>query len=392
MMKRKVIYISHARLSAKLARDYYYIDHLIAKGVAVEYWDVVSLVREEFVEPTAKSTDYLHTIRTYSELETMLRLPENRAAVYVMAVNYFGDSAKIFRLMNKHDCTMVKIEWCHVSVGRKQNWRKIASVFSNPSWVAKKVLSNIKAITYRKLKLVKPFDIAFAAGQELITKNLYANKVVPINAPDYDQYRKTESKIERFVDGRYAVFLDEFLPQHSDYQMYGLQPPSPTDYYASIDRFFHLLETNHGFKVIIAAHPKAHYSTNPFHSREIHYGRTNELVGNAEFVITHHSASIFYAVLYAKPIIFIYTDEMASLYKNTLLADAYSLAERLDAAIYNIDKITQGSQILIKNVNLIHYETYKYNFITTRESEHTTTQEIFWREINGLLSLNAKSV
>jgi len=386
-MKRKVIYISHARLSDKLSRDYLYIDYLIAKGATVEYWDVASLVRGEFDEPTAKSADYAHTVRTYSEFETMLRLPENRDAIYIMAVTYFGGSTKIFRLMSKYDFTMLKIEWSHVSVGRKQNWRKISAFFSNPLWVAKKIFFNIKAIAYRKFKLVKPFDIAFAAGQELLSKNLYARKVVPINVPDYDQYKKTKLNTKRLCEKRYAVFLDEFLPQHSDLEIYGLQPLDPAGYYASVNQFFDLLEMNHGIKIYIAAHPKAHYSTNPFDGREIHYGQTHELVGEADFVIAHHSASIFYAVLYTKPIIFIYTDEMASLYKNTLVGDMHELAKRLDMAIYNIDQTAQSDQIIVKSVNPGCYEAYKYNCITTRESEHTTTPEIFWREINGLLNV-----
>ena len=88
-MTKKVIYISYVRLSDKTSRDWF-IDYLIDKGVTVEYWDVVALVRDDYYEAAAKTTDYLRTLRAYSELGKMLSLPENKNAYYVMVVVYTG--------------------------------------------------------------------------------------------------------------------------------------------------------------------------------------------------------------------------------------------------------------------------------------------------------------
>lgn len=389
-MKKKVIYVSSSRLTDIMSR-FFYIDYLVEKGITVEYWDVVSLLRGEFDEPNAKYADYLRTLRTYSEVEAMLRLPGNRDAIYVMGVSYYGRTTKIFRLLSKYNYPMLFITWGYPPTGRNPNLSRALSSFSNPLRLAKKIFSKAKAIAYRKLKLVKPFDIAFAAGQVLMTKDLYASKMVPINMPDYDQYREVKLKTERLIGGCYAVFLDEYLPHHSDLEIVGQQAVKPIDYYASVNRFFELLEIKYGIEIVIAAHPKAHYSTNPFHDRKIYYLRTHELVRDADFVITHASASISYAVLNHKPIIFIYTNEMLALYSDTFVRHANNFANYLDAAIYNVDKLTQGDQIIIRAVNSVCYENYKYNYITTRVSEHTTTQEIFWHEINALIDLNATS-
>lgn len=390
-MTRKVIYVSHARLSDKLSRDFYYIDYLIAKGITVEYWDVVALVRGEFDEPNAKLTGYLRTFKTYSEIEAMLHLQKNKDAIYVMIVTYYGQSTRIFRLLSKHNCTMLNITWGYPPAGRNPIWVRVLSRLSSPLWQTKIVFQKVKAITYRKLKLVKPFDIVFAAGRILIRGNRYAHKVVPINMPDYDQYREAKLKTERLVGGRYAVFLDEYLPYHSDIESIGKKAINPFDYYASINRFFDLLEKKYGIEIVVAAHPRAQYNTNPFHDRKIYYLRTHELVRDADFVVAHASASISYAVLNCKPIIFTYTNEMLALYSNIFVRYAINSANYLDAAIYNIDKVTTGEQIVFSDVNPECYEDYKYDYLTTHESEHTTTQEIFWREISALINLNVAS-
>ena len=48
-MSKKIIYVSFIRLTDKVTRDWY-IDYSINKGAVVEYWDIVSLVREEHEE------------------------------------------------------------------------------------------------------------------------------------------------------------------------------------------------------------------------------------------------------------------------------------------------------------------------------------------------------
>jgi len=383
-MTRKVIYISFIRLTDKTSRDWC-VDYLIGKGITVEYWDVVALVRDDYAEAAAKLTGYLRTFRTYSEVEGMLRLPENRNAYYVILVSYAGFTVKLYRLLSKYDCRMLFMDWGAVPTKRFNKWRVALSVFSNPWGLAKKVFFKAKAISYRKLRLIKPFDIVFAAGQVLMTGNHYATKVIPMNAADYDQYNKV--KLENaapIVEGRYAVFLDVNLPYHSDAKIVGWSTVRPNEYYASLNQFFGLLETKYKINIVIAAHPRADYRViNPFNGRKIYHGRTPDLVKDADFVISHSSTSQSYAILNHKPIVFIYTNEMLSVYRHTYMNEIYDAAEYLDAAVYNINEIIQCDQITIKDVNMGCYESYKYNFLTTHESEHMLTQDIFWREISA---------
>jgi hypothetical protein len=382
-MTSKVIYISFVRLTDKTSRDWY-VDYLIGKGITVEYWDVVALVRNGYDEAAAKTTDYLHSIRTYGELEERLRLPENKNAYFAMLVSYAGFTVRLFRLLSKYDCHMLYIAWGALPVRRMNRWRRLWFGFSNPLRLALHFYYREKAIVYRKLKLIKPFDIVFAAGQVMMTGSQFATKVVPINSADYDQYQKAKlENVMPIVEGSYAVFLDVYLPYHADAKVLGWSTVRPDEYYASLNRFFDLLEAKYKIKVVISAHPRADYRiSNPFNGRKIFHGRTPDLVKDADFVLSHSSMSQSYAIFNFKPIVFIYTNEMLSVYKRTAYMDEiYDAAEYLDAAIYNIDEISKDEQIVVKDANLARYEDFKYSFLVSRDSENATTQEIFWREI-----------
>jgi hypothetical protein len=379
---KKVIYIAYAHLSEKVARDSY-IDHLRANGVVVEYWDLIALLFGGFGEANATEADYIFTPETYDDLEERLRLPENRNAIYVVLIVYEGRFVRLFQLLTKYNCRMFFILWAQFPSRKTALLQKIFGRLADPLRLGTEILNRIKGIAYKNLKLVKPFDVVFAAGDAAIRMYPDAAKVIPVNFVDYDHYMRAKSESQRIVKGPYAVFLDIYLPYQSDLKVIGLQTVEPDRYFFLLNRFFKIIEQKYGVKVVIAAHPKADYGSKTFEGREHYRGLTPDLVKDAEFVISHHSASLGYAVLNSKPIIFIYTNAMKLLYKNTttmILLD--KVAAYLNANIYNIDEVTEGYQIALGSVSPERYESYKYNYLTTRESEHTTTQEIFWNEIN----------
>jgi hypothetical protein len=264
-------------------------------------------------------------------------------------------------------------------------WQRIIyKLFRNPANFIKTFVDLMLGYAYQKLNLVNRFDIVFTAGSALTTVDQYAKKIVPFNLCDYDHYCRVNLTNERVVKGKYAVFLDINLPYQSDLVISGLPAVNASCYFKSLNHFLDLLEDAYGVKVVIAAHPKAAYINNEYNQREIYSLLTAELVKDAEFVITHTSTALSYAVLNSKPLVFIYTDEMMSIYKNTFMREIESSANYLNASIYNIDEITDGSQVIIKLPNQELYESYKYNYLTSQESENKISAEIFWSEINSL--------
>jgi hypothetical protein len=377
---KKVIYISHAHLSTKMIRDWY-IDHLQECGVIVEFWDLIPLLFGEKNEAGAINREFIFIPSNYGEIEMRLRHPANRSATYIMMINYGGPFVRLYRLLSKYNCKIYFMAWGAFPYRKTSKWLKTINQFSAPLNLIKKVFYKVKGLAYRKLKLIKPFDVVFGAGYAILKSFPDAGKVVPTNLPDYDQYMKAKIKTNKIVEGRYAVFLDIYLPFQSDLAIVGLEPVNGEGYFSSLNRFFDDLEKIYEVKIVIAAHPKSDYKAETFQGRSIFHGQTPELVSNADFVISHHSTSISYAVLNLKPTIFIYTDEMKRLYKDTCLNSIQAMASYLAATIYNIDDITQFDKYVIGDVNVERYENYKYDFLTTRESEHVTAQEIFLHEI-----------
>ena len=47
-----------------------------------------------------------------------------------------------------------------------------------------------------------------------------------------------------------------------------------------------------------------------------------------------------------------------------------------------MDRIFNYNQLVIEMPNLGRYDLYKYDYLTSRESECLTSVEIFWQEIN----------
>lgn len=380
---RKVIYVSIVRLTDKMASDWH-IDYLIGRGVRVEYWDIVALMREEHSEYGARNPEWLHVFRSFDEVAARLLLPENRDALYMMLVSYNGRLTRIFRLLSKYDCRMVKFASGALPQDPAYKWRKIAAWLATPQRCIQEVVNRVKAVALRSLRLVKPFAITFAAGDVSMSGNRYTTKVVPINFFDYDRFIEASTTPERrLVTGDYAVFLDSNLPFHSDLAFCGYQRIDPVDYYRSLNRFFGLLEREFRIEVVIAAHPRANYQRATFEDRQIHRLATAELVRHAEFVLSHTSTAMSYAVLNRKPLVFIYTDRMAAAYERWFIREMRCFADYLDAPIYNVDKINDARQFSVRPVNQACYERYKYNYLTSHQSESTPTQEILWRELHA---------
>ena len=382
----KIIYISFIKLTDKIARDWF-INYSINKGAIVEFWDIIPLIREEYIEPRQQYETYLRYIKTHQEFEILLKQPENISAIFVMLISYDGGRLSFpFRILSKYCCRMVFISWGAMPVSPlKPNWKiRFNRFFSNPTFFAMRVLDKLTGSAYRKLKLVNRFNIVFTAGSILTNTNQYTDRVIPINLCDYDQYLIAQKSNVRLIRNKYAVFLDTNLPYQSDIGFTGRQSLNSRDYFKSLDIFFTHLESIHNIEVVIAAHPKAFYEVNTYDGRQIHRLVTAELVKDAEFVISHTSTSLCHAVLNYKSIVFIYTEEMLKLYENTMIEEIKNAAKYFQVNAININRLNNHTNVLIEQPNKIIYDDYKYKYLTSQCSEDKLSAEIFWSEIINL--------
>jgi hypothetical protein len=214
------------------------------------------------------------------------------------------------------------------------------------------------------------------------------NRLVPINAYDYDNYLKyiNTSQREQLTE-KTCVFLDIAATHHSDTVILGLKKLGKEAYYNSMNRLFDNIELKTGLKVIIAAHPKSRYEEMPgvFGGREIIKGKTMELVSQSSMVVMHHSTSVSYAVLFKKPIMVVKTQEMVD-------ADWYGegidiMAQSLGLRAVNIDndEILDSLDFNYSEWNITKYDDYMKKYLMSETSAGLTTWEIVAREFKDMI-------
>lgn len=194
---------------------------------------------------------------------------------------------------------------------------------------------------------------------------------------DYDLFlaHKGQSDI---IPGPYAVFLDEDMVYHSDYDHAAIKRAATEDaYYGSMTKFFNAFERNTGIPIMVAAHPRSRYDLRPelWGKRSVIQGNTARLVRDATIVLCHQSTSVSFAVLWRKPLIYLTTDEVNS----SFLGPRISLCSQLlSAPSFNVDHLNVIPSI--ESLTIIDesaYAEYKEQYIKLPNTPEAPLWDIF---------------
>lgn len=134
-----------------------------------------------------------------------------------------------------------------------------------------------------------------------------------LHSTNYSLYLREIADKKQCSKDEYIVFIDQGLINRDEvFLAMGSEIPikNPSKYIADLNNLFLCLEKDYGCEVVIAAHPKASYSSETFNNRKIIFGETATLIKNAKLVINQFSAAFYFAVLFKKDFIDIYTKEM----------------------------------------------------------------------------------
>ena len=234
-------------------------------------------------------------------------------------------------------------------------------------------IASAKAVRLlKKAAYVKNFDIVFAAGAKAASIHGTASALEKINYFDYDNYLALGGGTASVVPGRYAVFLDDNLIHDPDFKIIKSRTLEAERYCSLMNYFFERLEKKFNLAVVIAAHPKSDYRTNPFGGRQIFRNLTNELSKDCVFAVTHFSTSVTYPILYKKPVIFAYADEMKAF---PYFAFIEAFAKALGREPVNINDPMQDMQPVDESL----YGAYRYEYLTSPETEHQVSSDIVVR-------------
>lgn len=225
-----------------------------------------------------------------------------------------------------------------------------------------------------------PADLAVLTGGASLKEPRVQRTVNRIWAHtfDYDVYLNNGHQ-ELELGERYAVFLDEDMAFHLDYDHSGIKPPTTPDrYYPVMNRFFERFERANGMRVIVAAHPRSQYELRPevWSGRTLIRNKTAQLVRDADCVLGHSSTSLSFAVLWRKPILFLSSNDLAHSYLGPHIALRSSLLQR---PLVNVDEcpavLPDPDALLVVDEDV--YSRYVSEFIKFPGSPDLPAWQIF---------------
>ncbi len=386
----KIIFINYQSLSLKKEKDFF-ICELLERGIEVEYWDISQFYSRNLKFIDAIDRPYVRMVTDYKELKKMIESQDIEKTFFNPQMSYENKLLRLFFLLTRKCCKLFYFGRYGLPIEENNNQeitiiKKIKHFFNNFIKSKNKIEKinsfikhNFNRIFLKILKktgLIKDFDVVFTSGQTGHNLHLSAKKRVAVNHFDYDDYLRVKNRKERILEKKYCVFLDDQIIDSNDFKIMNIKSIDASCYIKKLNCFFLELENRFGFPVVIAAHPKAKYDKGLFGGRKIIYNKTNYLVKDCEYTITHASTSISFPVLYNKPILFIHTDEFEKLYENTILKHQSIIAKLLGFRTYNIDDIGQTNELKLPDIDVNKYKDYIYENLTSRESENRLTIDI----------------
>jgi hypothetical protein len=308
-------------------RDYgrFGIEILIKNGFKVEIWDFTHIlypgIYSKILPPDP--IDYKYQIILNDKITAVNNISKlSGHDIVVVMTPYRGEVYFIYKALSRHGIKYCSFKANIFPIETKSPIKTILMIFNSP---IKKTFNAFVSKIPPKLLGVNSATIILAGGSRS-TENFNdqkksKSKILWLHSLDYDLFLQEKDK-QTYSSEKYAVFLDEYVPHHPEYSMFGMRSPSsPDDYYPVLNQLFGKLEKKFDLKVIIAAHPRSCYEKYPdyFESRECIRGRTSELIKNAHFVITHCSTANNFTVLFEKPVMFVTTNAINASHMGPLI-------------------------------------------------------------------------
>ena len=303
-----------------------------------DFWERYSAIA--YACPGYTTADDFHSIRR--------SLDRTKDA---LVIDYLGDSAKskrIRRELKKRDIPRVVFFHGLLPVG--------------PERLPARLRRMVKRVVIRE----PAPDVALMSGLAGLADSRVsrAKHTIWAHSLDYDIYLR-----ERRTSGpsisRYAVFLDEDMIYHSDYEHSGTTSPTTAEvYYPAMKHFFDRIERATGMPVQIAMHPRSSFERQQelWAGRDTVQGMTSQLVRDASLVLCHLSTSLAFPVLWRKPVIFLTTSDI----DRSAMGKGIALRSTLlQAPLVNVD-IEPGERAArdpIPAVNEDAYAKYAANYI-----------------------------
>jgi hypothetical protein len=329
---RRIIFIKDTLFTD---RDYerFGISLLEKNNFLVEIWEITPVLHADILDHLDTSTRVKsNNFTVFSDMESVraaIAALDTATIVHIL-FPFTWQSLPVFRALSKcgiptstTSLGAVPVPSVYATENAAENRlpRLITtgkSLFQYPLRRSYTTVRNRVLLKYYRFAGVRPLSLILAGGSKSVSPSLMqlpadkSTQIVWGHSFDYDNYLTIRSSLD--VPGpKYGVFIDQNIPFHPEHLYCDIYPVStPEEYFPAVRSFFTIVEKECSCPIIIAAHPTADYQEKPefFDNRKVVYGKTAQMIRNAEFVVTHHSTALNYALFFKKPLIFITTNAM----------------------------------------------------------------------------------
>jgi len=355
-------------------RERYGIKYFSSKGYSVVVLSVQDYTNPELRDKpkptyTQDVNAHIHYCNNFSQIKDFIDKYGVGVAFTYLSDNY--QSITIRKYLRKKNIKIgIVLEGMLPSVySNKNKIQKIKDKCKNLQFKA--FIGLIIRKLYAKVFDIKYYDFLLTNNYETALENYSFQKpikVIDIHAFDYELCLNN-SDVKNIVKNKYVVFVDQNLLNHTDFvRMNNEVNINEEKYFKELNSFFDFIEKKFCFSVVIAAHPRADTSKykKKFHNREVFVNKTVQLVKFSEFIITHYSTAINFAVIYEKPIIFLTNDELKYTFIDKIVQ---KFAIVLNQVYLNISQIDKKYSLKNIAVSVNEYKTYKYKYIAKNDSK-----------------------
>ena len=246
----------------------------------------------------------------------------------------------------------------------------------------KRIFGKIKFLLYKRKKTFFLSNAVVCGLKGLQDSSIGPKtKIIKSHSREYDIHIQSKfNKPSIKNSSKYAVFLDQYLPFHTDAKLFKNlnSKVSEEKYFPALNNFFSLFEEYTKTKTIIAAHPKADYdnpSKNFWYGRSFYKDKTYELIKNSSYVLVHTSTALSYAVILKKPMLFLTSNEYIKSYDNFRV---HGYAKYFNQPLFNIDEVKKNDfNSSLKKINQKIYKKYLDDYIKYPGSPNAEVNKTF---------------
>tara|TARA_B100000029_G_scaffold515840_1_gene624978 strand:- start:1567 stop:2748 length:1182 start_codon:yes stop_codon:yes gene_type:complete len=354
------------------------IQEYLSDNIIVEVWDLTEFLEKDF-KKLNKPDDELNAeyVKRFKDIDNIMKNFKELKQNVLLSVHlkYNLKNLKIFKLLSENKIDYFMYNTSSPNLYQLARYKKNNIIMKLNKFIKNLtmdrffnfflnlIIQNINPRFFR----VYPMTYLLVGGaifykkkNKLISKD---TKIVWIHQKDYDLFLKNKQNNFKPLNKQYAVFLDQAVPFNND-NIRQKVFIDPKKYYSSLENFFNFLKEKYQIETIVCAHPRASNElTKYINNYSVVKNQTIKYVENSSFVICHDSLAINFAVIYNKPLLFIYNEVLKQDRTYNHIGEINEIANIFDKKPINVDNINNLDLSKEIEINKLKYEKYFKNYI-----------------------------